>query len=78
MKIIDVLERLNGYEYVQIHARLEADWNDENPYTLTPAKVKDLGWLFVQSVSNREVEEIASCAVEEDAIKDTCVVIVYR
>ena len=78
MKVIDVLVRLNTCEYVQIHARLEADWNEENPYTLVPAKVKDLGWLFVQSVSGREVVEIASGTVEKDGIKDTCVVLVYR
>lgn len=78
MKVIDLLERFNEYEYVQIHARFDMDWDDENPYTPTPARVKELGWLFVRSVSLREVEEITSGDMEKDGARDTCVVIVYR
>lgn len=77
MKVIDVLEQMNGYDYVVIHPALDTEWNQDNPHLIDPTKVKELGWLFVQKLSHRNVVELAS-GVDNDGDGETFITIVYR
>lgn len=77
MKVIDVLERMNEYDFVVIHPALDMEWSVDNPHLIEPMKVKELGWLFVQKLSSRNVVEIASGA-DNDGDGETFVTIVYR
>lgn len=78
MKVLDVLEVMNDYDFVRIHGTCDLDWDETNPHILDATKVRDLGWLAVRTVSARNVVELASDTVEKDGDGVSCITIVYQ
>lgn len=78
MKVIDVLELMNEYDKVRILGATDIQWDNDNPHLLEPTKVRDLGWLFVQKVSSRNVVELTTDAEANGGDFGSFLSIVYR
>lgn len=60
MKVIELLGMLTEYQRVSIYPADNLEWNGDNPYNLDAEKVRDLKWVFVQTIGQRTVEHIGS------------------
>ena len=79
MKVIELLEMVSDYQRVSIYPADELEWNNDNPYLLDAEKVRDLKWLFVQTVGQRTVERVGTDKDEnESQYNKTFLKICYR
>ena len=58
MKVFELISVMDLCDYVEIHGIDSLEWGDENPYTFSAQKVRDIPWILMEKIGKREIESV--------------------